>query len=235
VPTESYEGEKIDPMTIMYEDGVYKMWYGGDSNGGCACYATSPDGINWTRYAGNPVLQRSNSSWDDEGAGGQHSVIRTDSGYLMIYKGYGSEADDWAFYGLAKSDDGINWKKKGKVISPQPAIGETVTFRNMSLLKIGDTYYLFHTMVNYLNLFLLTSYDGVTWSKKGVVFTKGLTPGNWDIKWATSPWFLVEGDKVRMWYEGGDGNGRVRTLYAEILISDLANRSRISILPASAQ
>jgi len=153
----------------------------------------------------------------------------------MIYKGYGSEADDWTFYGLAKSDDGINWTKKGKVISPQPAIGETTTFRNMSLLKIGDTYYLFHTMVNYLNLFLLTSYDGITWSKKGVVFTKGLTPGDWDIKWTTSPWFVVEGNKVRMWYEGGDSNGRVRTLYAEILVSDLANRSRILILPVSAQ
>jgi predicted GH43/DUF377 family glycosyl hydrolase len=235
VPTEPYEGEKIDPMTVMYEDGNYKMWYGGDDNGGCACYATSRDGITWTRYVNNPVLKKSNNSWDNEGAGGQHSVIRTESGYRMYYKGYGDQEGDWSFYGLAESDDGIHWKKKGKVISPQPELGETTTFRNLNVIKIGDTYCLFHTMVNYLNLFLITSYDGVTWSKKGVIFTKSLTPGNWDLKWTTSPWIIIDGDKICMWYEGGDINGRVRTLYAEINLSDLTNRFRISILPTSAQ
>ncbi len=235
VPTERYEGDKIDPMTVMYEDGIYKMWYGGDSGGGCACYATSADGINWIRYADNPVLKKTSNSWDNEGAGGQHCVVRTETGYMMIYKGYGKEAEGWTFYGLAISSDGMHWEKKGKVISPQPELGETTTFRNLNVVKIGNTYCLFHTMVDYLSLFLLTSEDGVTWSKKGVVFTKGLTPGDWDIKWATSPWILVEGDKVRMWYEGGSINGVVRTLYAEINLSDLINQFQISILPVSAQ
>ena len=44
-PQESYEGDKVGPTTIMYEDGIYKMWYCGAANGGSACYATSPDGI----------------------------------------------------------------------------------------------------------------------------------------------------------------------------------------------
>ena len=191
--------------------------------------------FNWTRYAGNPVLKKSVNSWDNEGAGGQNSVVRTDTGYLMIYKGYGKQAEGWIFYGLATSDDGIHWVKQGKVISPQPELGETTSFRNFKIVKVGETYCLFHSMADYLDLFLVTSQDGVTWDKKGVVFTKGLTPGNWDIKWTTSPWFMVEGDKIRMWYEGGDINGRVRTLYAEISISNLSNRFQISIVPTQNQ
>lgn len=232
VPAKSYEGNRIDPMTVMYEDGIYKMWYGGEEDDEtCACYATSVDGINWTRYDDNPVLDVSRHSWDDEGSGGQHSVIRTESGYRMYYKGYGEDAEGWSFYGLAESDDGIDWDKKGKVITPQPELGETTSLRNLKVIKIGDTYCLFHAMADYLNLFLVTSQDGVNWEKKGIVFAKGLTPGGWDIKWATSPWFIIEGDKLRMWYEGGDSNGRVRTLYAEIAISDLTNQFQILIVP----
>src|SRR4030042_2114102 len=48
VPTKRYEGNKIDPMTVMYEEGIYKMWYGGEEEDEtCACYATSKDGITW--------------------------------------------------------------------------------------------------------------------------------------------------------------------------------------------
>jgi predicted GH43/DUF377 family glycosyl hydrolase len=235
-PEKSYEGNRIDPMTVMYEDGIYKMWYGGEEDDEtCACYATSEDGIDWTRYDDNPVLDVSKHSWDDEGAGGQHCVVRTETGYMMIYKGYGEDADGWAFYALATSDNGIKWKKKGKVISPEPELGETTLYRNLHVVKIGDTYCLFHTMVEHFNLFLITSEDGVDWYKRGAVFNKALTPGGWDAKWSTSPWILVEGDKVRMWYEGGDINGRVRTLYAEVSLSELTGKFNTWIIPNQAQ
>ncbi len=70
-PTEPYEEDKIDPMAVIYENGGYKMWYGAPAYGGCACYATSPDGINWTRARENPVLRKTSGAWDNEGAGGQ--------------------------------------------------------------------------------------------------------------------------------------------------------------------
>lgn len=214
-PVEEYEGDKIDPMTVIYEDGIYKMWYGGDSYGGCACYATSADGISWTRYEGNPVLRKTSGSWDNEGAGGQNSVIKAGGRYYMFYKGYGKKDPGWTFYGMAESDDGINWLKKGKILSPDPDIGDTTIYRNLCAFMINNTYCLMFTMVEYLDLFLASSEDGKTWDKHGLVFAHGYTPNGYDSKWSTSPCIIVEGQIIRMWYEGGDNNGRVRTLYAE--------------------
>lgn len=225
-PCQPYEGDKIDPMAIIYEDGVYKMWYGGQAYGGCANYATSPDGINWTRYGGNPVLRKTSGSWDNEGAGGQHTVIKDGTRYLMYYKGYGKSAPGWTFYGLAESTDGIHWVKKGRAITPRPELGETTTFKNLYAFKAGGAYFILHTMADYLSLFLLTSTDGIQWTHSGLAFQKGMAAGGCDIKWATSPCILIEGGVMRMWYEGGDGSGRVRTLYAEAPVESLMNRAK---------
>ena len=71
-------------------------------------------------------------------------------------------------------------------------------------------------MADYLHLFLLSSDDGESWNNNGTVFRRGVTPGNWDIKWATSPCLVLEEGVIKMWYEGGDSKGRVRALYAEV-------------------
>jgi len=215
-PSTDYEGDKIDPMTVIYENGIYKMWYGAEAYGGCACYASSSDGVNWSRYDGNPVLRKTSNAWDNEGAGGQHTVIKVDNKYLMYYKGYGKQNPGWTFYGLAESSDGLSWNKKGKVLSPDPSIGETQVYRNLTAFRIDDSYCIIFTMADYLNLYLASSKDGKNWVKNGLLFVHGQTPGRYDEKWSTSPSIIVEGDRVRMWYEGGDPNGRVRILYAEI-------------------
>lgn len=216
VPTEPYEGDKIDPMTVIFEKGIYKMWYGGQAYGGCACYATSSDGINWTKYASNPVLKKTTGNWDNEGAGGQHKVIKSGDRYIMYYKGYGSLAPGWVYYGIAESADGINWAKKGKALSPEPEKGDSTAFRNFAAFRIDGYYCLLYAMAGNLQLHLASGKDGRQFIKNGLVFPKGQTPGGYDEKWATSPCVLVEEEKVCMWYEGGNMDGRVRTLYAEI-------------------
>ncbi len=53
--------------TVLYEGGEYKMWYSGfDGVQGLRIgYATSSDGVNWTKYAGNPVITNGSSGvWD---------------------------------------------------------------------------------------------------------------------------------------------------------------------------
>jgi predicted GH43/DUF377 family glycosyl hydrolase len=216
VPTELYEGDRIDPMAVIFEEGIYKMWYGGQNYGGCACYATSSDGINWTKYISNPVLRKTSGAWDNGGAGGQLSIIKVGSIYNMYYKGFGDKALGWTYYGLAESKDGMTWSKKGKSIVPQPELGETTFFKNLFAFYAANEFFLMHTMDENLNLYLKQSNDGKTWNNNGLIYRRGLTDGNFDAKWATSPCVILDGNVLKMWYEGGDYNGRVRTLYAEI-------------------
>ena len=62
---------------------VYKMWYRGCNEGyeNCAIgYATSPDGVNWTKPRGNPVLTGDPGEWD-EGFLAYPAVIVNGSSY----------------------------------------------------------------------------------------------------------------------------------------------------------
>ena len=164
-----------------------------------------------------PVLMKTSRQWDNRGAGGQHSVFARGDRYEMLYKGYGSHHEDWTYYGLAVSEDGERWDKRGRRISPAPDIGETTLFRNLFAFHRDHRYYVLHAMAGRknLNLRLLHSEDAAVWRRSGTMFLKGRTRGGWDAKWATSPSLLFEGGRVRMWYEGGDPLGKVRVLYAE--------------------
>jgi predicted GH43/DUF377 family glycosyl hydrolase len=134
----------------------------------------------------------------------------------MYYKGFSSTAPGWNFYGLAESTDGIRWTKRGKILSPEPKLGETTLFRNLGAFRVGDYYCIIYSMSEYLQLYLATSKDGESWNKNGFIFFRGQTPGSYDEKWTTAPCVLSDGDRIRMWYEGGDPNGRVRILLAEV-------------------
>jgi predicted GH43/DUF377 family glycosyl hydrolase len=97
--------------SVLYENGLFKMWYTGANNSGlCRVgYATSTDGIIWEKYAGNPVLQGAPGNWDQ--ANNQNGrVIHTGNLYEMWYNGNAGGANNFQI-GYATSLDGINWEK----------------------------------------------------------------------------------------------------------------------------
>ncbi|MBW7885757.1 MAG: hypothetical protein H3C34_24625, partial [Caldilineaceae bacterium] len=66
-----WDHERINAPTVLYDatDKLWKMWYAGVSiyNGGFSIgYATSPDGINWTKYSDEPIFESSGHPdyWD---------------------------------------------------------------------------------------------------------------------------------------------------------------------------
>ncbi len=114
---------KADP-TVIKENGIYKMWYtgaGSDSKDRMVLnvgYATSNNGINWTRRS-NPVLTRGgNGQWDD-GSVSAPSVFYDGSQYIMLYSGINEpEAGvETGSIGCAVSADGIKWAKQGQCIN----------------------------------------------------------------------------------------------------------------------
>lgn len=113
--------------SIVKEGGVYYLYYQGSSGFDDACgdnvyrqigVATSTDGINWTKYSGNPVI-----SWVDrgvvtEGAVSSGAVVGAD-GYTYVYYGANSATSGClvrASGRLARSRDGVHFEEVGEVI-----------------------------------------------------------------------------------------------------------------------
>lgn len=90
---------------IMRESGVWRMWYTGFERDSSRLlklgYATSSDGIHWTRYDKNPLYDQ---HWVED-----MMVVRHEGTYYMFAEG----KDDLAQ--LLTSTDGIEWKRAGQL------------------------------------------------------------------------------------------------------------------------
>jgi hypothetical protein len=62
----SWDDDKVMDPKVLYDGQRYEMWYAGEELDGVTevGYATSLDGLSWTRYASNPVMGRGPSYWD---------------------------------------------------------------------------------------------------------------------------------------------------------------------------
>ncbi len=91
---------------------LFRIWYsGGEQNEPNAIgYATSPDGLNWKKYDGNPVFgPEAKNPWEKHKVAGVQVEKRGDW-YVMFYIGYQTEPS--ARICLARSKDGItNWQR----------------------------------------------------------------------------------------------------------------------------
>jgi len=156
---------------VIYEDGLFKMWYGGyDGTYFQMGYATSSDGINWTRQNnGNPVLRVGpDGAWDDTWIT-QLYALKEGNTYRMYYSG-----NDGAIgrIGFATSTDGLNWTKyhSNPVFEADDSGFDSVHVGVDTLLKEGNEYkmwYYGNAGSSYVNAVgYATSADGISWSRR---------------------------------------------------------------------
>lgn len=118
----AWEGFSVMNPCVLYENGIYKMWYaaGETYEPNILAYAESTDGINWTKSKINPIFVADKENFYEQDRVGGCQVIKTeDMGYLMFYIGY--ENIDKARICVARSDNGITgWKKYegNPIVSP---------------------------------------------------------------------------------------------------------------------
>ncbi len=155
----------IEPK-ILYENGVYKMWYTKlfASASADIWYAESSDGINWHTNYNKPVIQPGNAgNWDDYSVcvGG---IIYDNGKYKMYYFGFQDQNGKWCI-GYAVSDDGINWEKNTEpVLTPSDNEFQILA---SSVIKVDNNYYMYYSTRNYpyYSICLATSQDGLHWQK----------------------------------------------------------------------
>jgi hypothetical protein len=169
----------VDPV-ILHINGIYQMWYQSGLNrtnnpsGNDAfwiAYATSPDGITWTKQG--PVIGPGpQGTWMDMGPYSP-CVIYEDGTYKMWFVGGKTPLAYRNGVGYATSTDGKNWTVDLQPVIDVSVVGQTCS---PSVVKVGNVYNLFigtttSTTAYPLVITLMTSVDGRNWSSKGVVLS----------------------------------------------------------------
>lgn len=145
-----------DP-SVLKIGGIYHMWYTTGMKGPpevVISYATSPDGIHWTKYRGNPVL-RPTAGWEKGNSWivstvAQPSVLWDGRRFEMWYASFlnfGGADHRTAGYGYAVSTDGIQWTKPESqpVFVTQRGPGEEAgLYTGPFVLRLDRTYWLFY-------------------------------------------------------------------------------------------
>ncbi len=112
-PSEPWEKAVAMCADVMWDRdaNTYRMWYSaGRSEPDSIGYASSPDGVTWTKTAKNPVFSPDpNNPWEADRTVGCH-VEKLGGWYYMFYIGFHDIGH--AQLGVARSHDGItNWQR----------------------------------------------------------------------------------------------------------------------------
>jgi predicted GH43/DUF377 family glycosyl hydrolase len=199
----AWDSAGVGASQVMKDGGGYKMWYMGQDGTWSIGYATSPDGVNWTKVPNNPVLQSGpDGSWD-AGMVLSPCVIRDGSTYKMWYAGM--DGNGIFRIGYATSGDGVNWTKRGPVMDPgPPGSWDDAWVLAADVIFDGLTYRMWYTgqasngarAIGYA-----TSSDGVNWAKSANSPVLGPASAVWE-RSVMHPNVVARGNQYLMWYTG---------------------------------
>jgi predicted GH43/DUF377 family glycosyl hydrolase len=175
-------------------------------------YATSPDGINWTRFGDAPVLPvGAPGEWDDSGME-LATVLKVGAEYRMYYGGFGGDTPPQI--GYATSSDGVTWSKYlgNPIISPGSEPWNNVGVQHPHVFYDGAKYNMYVMTQGDAgsspapHFAYLTSSDGLswTWNNTNPIFSR-----EWE-QWLWRPFVYDEGAEFVQWYSlWNEGAGHI--------------------------
>lgn len=107
-PEERFEGESVMNPCVLYENGIYRMWYsaGETYEPNVLCCAESADGVSWKKSPLNPVFEKNPAKeYEQNRIGGCQVIPHPELGYLLFYIGY--RDINTACVCCAYSEDGV--------------------------------------------------------------------------------------------------------------------------------
>jgi hypothetical protein len=161
-PSAPWEGGvngEISPNTILIEGGVYKMWYHsfGPDNKRRIGYATSPNGLSWTKNPA-PVLDVGADGAFDDYMVTEPRVFKLENGSYRMYYG-GMRNSERGQYRLmtANSSDGVTWTRTNQVLFG-PSLGA-----GFGIVKDDAQWHMWYDQ-NFSTLNYASSPDGIVWT-----------------------------------------------------------------------
>ncbi len=249
---EGGEEEDLETCFCLRYGGTYYLYYGAYPRDGIEVYtgsgpketmgssirlAISDDGRSFT-VQGDVITRE--PGWYDEDAAFSPSVIETPSGLFMVYAGHRYDLDhESGVYVLgATSPDGIAWTKlsapllkPGMQLPPEdPASGyawmRSGTAEPDILQGPDGAFYLFFTGLDDVNvtrsigIATASSIEGPYVPRPEPILRASRS--GFDSGGVIAPDVLVDGDRLRLWYNGMGSNGSSWLLgYAEAPLSAL--------------
>lgn len=190
----AWDEGKLGPLNIIKMGATdYRMWYEGFASPfvpGIATsigYATSSDGITWTKDAGNPIFVAA-AAWENNEVSVSTVIWDSDAGVFKMWYHGGHNAGPRQI-GLAYSSDGLTWTRQNSSLPvlPNGGVGtwDEKHVADASVIRLSSTdYRMWYLGVNASDVQATgyaTSTDGISWTKYGSnpVFQSG-TAGQWD-------------------------------------------------------
>ena len=244
------EGDVVDPESIRDEfdsvlaigacvlkDGsTYKAWYTGwngdfehvgegisNKTNYRIGYATSPDGIAWTKHAGaagaGSVLGAGPPGSQDAKGAGQPCVLKEGSTYRMWYEGF--DGTLWRIL-YATSTDGTTWTRQSTALSPGASGNpDALGCRDPVVITRGGHYELWYqgqgsAAPNY-RVLRATSSDGLTWTKVGEVLLHPDDPLDGNERIHADSVIVQPDNSCKVFFDKESGTPRNYYIYTEVV------------------
>ena len=201
--------EQVNRPGVLFKDGVYHMWYTGQAKKKSKIgYATSKDGVNFTRRA-EPVLTAT-SEWEKPSLMCPHVEWDAEKKQFRMWYSGGEDYEPDAI-GYATSTDGITWKKHSAnpIFRADPETKwEQKKVTACQIVKHGRWHLMFYIGFetdSIARIGVARSRDGVTdWQRHPANPIISPTKGAWDGASCYKPFAVYEKANNRwlLWYNG---------------------------------
>lgn len=207
-PNDANEWEKdLNRPVVVLKDGVYHLWYTGQAKGKSRiAYATSTDGVNFTRQSNAAVLS-AEEPWEKVAVMCPHVIWDEKENLFKMWYSGGEQHEPDAI-GYATSPDGLKWtKRKEPVFVADPARSwEQYKVTACQVIKRKSDYLMFYIGfydINFAQIGMARSKNGIDqWERYSGNPIISPTPGGWDASACYKPYVIQEKNRWLLWYNG---------------------------------
>jgi predicted GH43/DUF377 family glycosyl hydrolase len=148
-----------------------------------------------------PVLDRGPEMWDSVDVLNP-SVVRFHDAYLNLYSGF--DGKNWST-GVATSNDGVTWKKTGRIIAGEDVVNQSAGqgSNGSALVDNGQILY-WYVAGDPPGIALARSPDGVRFETSAKLVLPPGPRGSFDERGAADPYVIRRGDYLYLFYLGQD-------------------------------